>query len=131
MIAWVWSAVATTTASKSLPISSYILRQSLYFLALGKRSNTPLPPVYFQSTSHNATMFSDSRFLRLAKPIPPTPTPAMFNLSLGALCPKPATTWLGMIEKAAAAAAVVPRKDLLDTILLSEFFSIIIKVSIG
>jgi hypothetical protein len=48
----------------------------------------------------------------------------MLSLSLGALCPKPATTWLGIIEIPAATAAVVPRNDLLETDFLD--FSVII-----
>jgi hypothetical protein len=49
----------------------------------------------------------------------------MLSLSLGALCPKPATAWLGMIVIPAAAMAVVPRKALLETEFLFEFCSII------
>jgi hypothetical protein len=48
----------------------------------------------------------------------------MLSLSLGALCPKPATAWLGIMEIPAATAAVVPRKDLLETDFLD--FSVII-----
>jgi hypothetical protein len=50
----------------------------------------------------------------------------MLSLSLGALCPKPATAWLGIIVIPAAATAVVPRNVLLETEILFEFCSIII-----
>jgi hypothetical protein len=57
--------------------------------------------------------------------MPPTPTPTILSLSLGATCPNPATAWLGIIENPAAATAVVPRKALRETENLSDLFSII------
>jgi hypothetical protein len=51
--------------------------------------------------------------------MPPIPTPAIFNLSLGALCPNPEITLLGTTVNPAAAAAVVPIKSLLLIFLYS------------
>src|SRR4029077_898640 len=42
--------------------------------------------------------------MRLARPLPPTPTPAMLSLSLGGTKPRP-RTWRGTIVRAAAAPA--------------------------
>jgi hypothetical protein len=61
-------------------------------------------------------MFWVASATRLARPMPPTPTPAMFSLSLGGVKPRP-KTWRGTMVKAfavvvapeIAAAAVVVR----------------------
>src|ERR1017187_2736695 len=50
-------------------------------------------------------MFSLSRFFRYSAPIPPTPTPARFNLSLGAVWPGPPSTWRGSSIMPVSAAA--------------------------
>jgi hypothetical protein len=59
-------------------------------------------------------MFSVSMFRRLVKPFPPTPIPAMFNLSLGGLCPNPAITFDGRIVIPAVAVAAAPKNFLRD-----------------
>ncbi len=51
--ACVWSGVLTVTASICLPISSSILRKSVYFLAFGNFLALPLS--VFSSMSHRAT----------------------------------------------------------------------------
>jgi hypothetical protein len=69
-------------------------------------------------------MFSvPSTALRLELPIPPIPTQAMFNLSVGAVYP-----WLlpkielGATVKAAAAAALLCRKFLLEMLVIVMMF---------
>src|SRR5512137_1741750 len=76
-------------------ISSNILRQSQYFLAIGK--SLKHRSAYFQSTSQRATIFSEDIPLRFTCPLPPIPTPAILSLSLGALWPKPLMTPEGII----------------------------------
>src|ERR1700732_234287 len=49
-------------------------------------------------------MFCEERLMRLARPMPPTPTPAMLSLSLGGTKPRP-STWRGTMVTAAALAA--------------------------
>src|SRR4051812_32038510 len=51
-------------------------------------------------------MFSDARLTRLVRPMPPTPTAATFNRSLGAVKPLP-STWRGTIAKPADVAATL------------------------
>src|SRR5271155_3775681 len=53
-------------------------------------------------------MFWLARLIRLARPMPPTPTPAMFSMSLGGTKPRPSTC-RGTIMAAAALVAVVAR----------------------
>src|SRR5712664_4075556 len=53
-------------------------------------------------------MFSLARLIRLLRPMPPTPTPAMFSLSLGGMNPRPRTC-LGTMENAAPPAATFVR----------------------
>src|SRR5579863_4378779 len=48
--------------------------------------------------------------MRLARPMPPTPTPAMFSVSLGGTKPRP-STYLGTMLKAAAVVAVLVRNE--------------------
>src|ERR1700722_15258950 len=48
--------------------------------------------------------------MRLARPMPPTPTPAMFSVSLGGTKPRP-STYLGTIVMAAAVVAVLVRNE--------------------
>src|SRR5260370_42484945 len=57
-----------------------------------------------QSTSHSATIFWLARLIRLLRPIPPTPTHAIFSMSLGGVNPRPRTC-LGTIVTAALATA--------------------------
>jgi hypothetical protein len=57
-------------------------------------------------------MFSVSMFERLLNPMPPTPMPAIWSLSLGALYPIPAITLEGRMVTAVAAIAVLLRKCL-------------------
>jgi hypothetical protein len=59
-------------------------------------------------------MFSEARFFKLANPIPPIPTPAIFRVSLGALYPTPPSTWRGTIVNAEAVKAVPFTKVLLE-----------------
>src|SRR6202022_1172168 len=61
-------------------------------------------PAYPQSTSQRATIFCEARLMRLARPMPPTPIPAMLSRSLGGTKPRP-STWRGTIVSAAVAAA--------------------------
>src|SRR5258708_37633373 len=49
-------------------------------------------------------MFWLARLMRLARPIPPTPTPAMLRVSLGGTRPRP-RTWRGTMQNAAAVTA--------------------------
>jgi hypothetical protein len=60
---------------------------------------------YASSTSHKATMFSDSRFRRLDAPLPPIPIPAIFIFSLGGISRGPPKTRRGTICTVAAAPA--------------------------
>src|SRR3981081_4964756 len=53
-------------------------------------------------------MFWLERFMRLLRPMPPTPTPAMFNVSLGGVNPRPRTC-LGTMAHAAPPAATLVR----------------------
>src|SRR6202521_1425276 len=53
-------------------------------------------------------MFSLARLIRLWRPMPPTPTPAMFSLSLGGVNPRPSTC-LGTMENAAPPTATFVR----------------------
>src|SRR5712692_1731254 len=53
-------------------------------------------------------MFSLARLIRLLRPMPPTPTPATFSLSLGGVNPRPSTC-LGTMENAAPLAATFVR----------------------
>ena len=48
-------------------------------------------------TSHNATIFSLERFLRLLRPLPPTPIAAISSRSLGAGNPALPKIWEGKI----------------------------------
>src|SRR6266545_4153312 len=50
-------------------------------------------------------MFWLARLMRLLRPMPPTPTPAMFNRSLGAVNPRP-RTFLGTMASPAPLAIV-------------------------
>src|SRR5260370_38746132 len=59
--------------------------------------------------SHSATMFWLARLIRLERPIPPTPTAAMFSVSLGGVNPRPRTL-LGTMAHAAPPAAALARK---------------------
>src|SRR2546425_5468905 len=54
-------------------------------------------------------MFWLARLIRLLRPMPPTPTPAMFNVSLGGVNPRPRTC-LGTMAHAAPPAATLVRK---------------------
>src|SRR5260370_35669422 len=54
-------------------------------------------------------MFWLARLIRLVRPMPPTPTPAMFSVSLGAVNPRPSTC-LGTMAHAAPPAATLVRK---------------------
>ena len=82
--AWVWSGVLTVKASILLPISSNILRKSVYFLA---SLNLPATPSSFlRSTSQMATILPNRpASLESLEPLPLTPTLAMANCSLAAL----------------------------------------------
>jgi hypothetical protein len=42
--------------------------------------------------------------------MPPIPTAAILSLSLGAICPRPATAWRGITVNPASVTAEVPRK---------------------
>src|SRR5439155_22657684 len=53
-------------------------------------------------------MFWLERLIRLVRPMPPTPTPAMFSVSLGGVIPRP-RTGLGTIAHAAPPAATSVR----------------------
>src|SRR5438046_7633837 len=53
-------------------------------------------------------MFWLERLIRLVRPMPPTPTPAMFSVSLGGVNPRPRTC-LGTIAHAAPPAATSVR----------------------
>src|SRR5438094_9760291 len=53
-------------------------------------------------------MFWLARLMRLARPMPPTPTPAMFSVSLGGVNPRPRTC-LGTMAHAAPPAATSVR----------------------
>ena len=53
-------------------------------------------------------MFWLARLMRFWRPMPPTPTPAMFNRSLGGVKPRP-STWRGTNAAAAPLAAAVLR----------------------
>jgi hypothetical protein len=64
-----------------------------------------VPAAYFESTSHKATICSPSMSRKSAAPMPPTPTPAIFSFSLGALNPAPPSTCRGTIVNAPNAAA--------------------------
>src|SRR5262245_30369945 len=80
-IAWLWSGVATSTASKFFSASN-IFRQSEYFLAFG----LPLKDsaARFQSQSHSATTLTapvSFKSDRLSAPRPPAPTTARLTLS--------------------------------------------------
>src|SRR5277367_747321 len=48
--------------------------------------------------------------MRLARPMPPTPTPAMFRVSLGGTKPRP-STYLGTMVTAAAVVAALVRNE--------------------
>src|SRR5438876_1596394 len=48
-------------------------------------------------------MFWVARLTRLLRPMPPTPTPAMFSVSLGGVKPRP-STWRGTIANPAVPA---------------------------
>src|SRR5215470_7482243 len=63
-------------------------------------------------------MFWLARAMRLARPIPPTPTPAMFRMSLGGVNPRPSTC-LGTIMSAAPEAAVRVRNSRRDVVFLA------------
>src|SRR6516164_5784744 len=65
--------------------------------------------VYPQSTSQRAARFWLARLIRLLRPIPPTPTHAMFRTSLGGVNPRPSTC-RGTMVKAALLAATLDRK---------------------
>src|SRR5260370_17983781 len=54
-------------------------------------------------------MFWLARLMRLLRPMPPTPTAAMFNVSLGGVNPRPRTC-LGTMAQAAPPAATSVRK---------------------
>src|SRR5260370_18621304 len=53
-------------------------------------------------------MFWLARLIRLARPMPPTPTAATFRVSLGGGTPRP-RTWLGTMAQAAPPAATLAR----------------------
>src|SRR5882724_6160661 len=53
-------------------------------------------------------MFWLARLMRLARPMPPTPTPAMLSVSLGGVNPRPRTC-LGTMAHAAPPAATLVR----------------------
>src|ERR1700704_3171451 len=55
-------------------------------------------------------MFWLARLIRLLRPMPPTPTPAMFSVSLGGVNPRPRTC-LGTMAHAAPPAATLVRKE--------------------
>src|SRR5206468_4716234 len=59
-------------------------------------------------------MFCDARLMRLLRPIPPTPTPAILSVSLGAVYPRPSTR-RGTIAMLAAPAPTFLRKVRRDT----------------
>src|SRR5262245_29709424 len=101
--AWacVWSGVLTVTASICLPISSSILRKSLYFLACGNWD--ALPPRVLSSMSHRATMLPYlAAWSQSLPPLPPTPTQAMLRRSMGA--------WLSAIVRPPAAQKPTPAR---------------------
>src|SRR2546422_2291828 len=54
-------------------------------------------------------MFWLARLIRLERPMPPTPTAAMFSMSLGGVNPRP-RTFLGTMAHAAPLAAALARK---------------------
>src|SRR6266850_746156 len=64
-------------------------------------------------------MFSLARLIRLPRPMPPTPTAAMFSLSLGGVNPRPSTC-LGTMENTAPPAATFVRNVRRDI----SFFSL-------
>ena len=91
MTAWVWSGVATVTASRSFSLSS-ISRKSRYLLALlylaccsgvlsGFFSSLA---IISSSTSQRATMFSVLTPWMSPAPRPHAPTQPMLTVSLGA-----------------------------------------------
>src|SRR4051794_6982008 len=59
-------------------------------------------------------MFWLARLMRLLRPIPPTPTPAMLSVSLGAVKPRPSTR-RGTMAKPAVPALTFFRKVRRDT----------------
>jgi hypothetical protein len=63
-------------------------------------------------------------YLRLLYPLPPTPIPAMFSLSLGGLCPRPAITFDGKSVIPARVAEDVPIKFLRDILFINIFVPI-------
>ena len=72
------------------------------------------------STSHSATTFSfpsSEAYHKSDVPLPPTPIPAIFNLSLGDVYPSPPRTYLGTIKKLEAASAPCLIKSILEFII--------------
>src|SRR6266446_5655205 len=68
-------------------------------------------------------MFWLARLIRLARPMPPTPTAAMFSVSLGGGTPRP-RTWLGTMAQAAPPAATLARnvrREISFLLLMSVF----------
>ena len=81
-IAWLWSGVATITASRLFSLSS-IRRKSLYLAAFGYLSK--VLAARFQSGSAKAMMFSLEHPAMSLAPLPPTPIAAIFSFSFGDL----------------------------------------------
>src|SRR5437660_11765402 len=59
-------------------------------------------------------MFWLARLIRLPRPMPPTPTPATFSVSLGGVKPRP-STWRGPIATPAVPAATFFKNLRLDS----------------
>jgi len=73
--------------------------------------------------SHKATIFSVPIFARLRLPTPPTPTPAIFNLSLGETCPKDLpNTVLGTIVIPAVPITALFKKSLRENLVIIIVF---------
>ena len=104
--AWVWSGVETETASKFLCSFSMSTLQSSYTFASGYLLKVAAP--FNWSTSHRKAIFafscgtnaffSSSHLLinpaQSLVPFPPAPIVAIYNVSLGAVNPRP-NTWRG------------------------------------
>src|SRR5690349_12248271 len=85
-VACMKSGMAMMTASMFLPSLSSIWRKSLYFGKLSYLAN--MRAAFFESTSHSATMFSDSQPVISLSALPPAPMEAMFSFSFGDLYPR-------------------------------------------
>src|SRR5437867_13365286 len=83
-IAWIWSGVLTTTASRLFSFSS-MTRKSWYRLASGNFLNAFA--ALLSSTSHKATMFSVLKLLRFSTPRPPAAMMPSLSFSFGEMRP--------------------------------------------